>query len=259
MNYHYQVTTFRAKQLQKLRNVTMHSPTLIQVLSGSKRLYWKEDAVALTHQRFLLCPASSSLSFENMPEKGPFLSRVFSFHHLPTESMMQLSYEHQGSSDSPLLKHNKALLASLDALTSFDLSTMSSETQILWLMPLYQQLAEKGALQLLFPSQEASLSHKLSRYLALSPGESHPLEEVADKFAMSRATLIRKLKQEGLQYRELLAEVRLNHALHLMQSTPWSTLNLAQMCGYQSEERFSQRFKNKFGITPKEYMKTVTG
>ncbi|MEF1175183.1 helix-turn-helix domain-containing protein, partial [Vibrio sinaloensis] len=63
----------------------------------------------------------------------------------------------------------------------------------------------------------------------------------------------------GLQYRELLAEVRLNHALHLMQSTPWSTLNLAQMCGYQSEERFSQRFKNKFGITPKEYMKTVTG
>jgi len=29
------------------------------------------------------------------------------------------------------------------------------------------------------------------------------------------------------------------------------------MCGYRSEERFSQRFKGKFGLTPKEYMKTV--
>ncbi|MDF5306862.1 AraC family transcriptional regulator, partial [Vibrio parahaemolyticus] len=32
---------------------------------------------------------------------------------------------------------------------------------------------------------------------------------------------------------------------------------LAQLCGYQSEGRFSQRFKGKFGLTPSEYIKTV--
>ena len=45
---------------------------------------------------------------------------------------------------------------------------------------------------------------------------------------MSRATLIRKLKLEGMQYREVLAEVRL-----------------------------SQRFKGKFSLSPSEYIKTV--
>ena len=56
---------------------------------------------------------------------------------------------------------------------------------------------------------------------------------------MSRATLIRKLKLEGMQYREVLAEVRLSHALYLMQNGEQNVTMLAQSCGYQSEGRFS--------------------
>ena len=74
---------------------------------------------------------------------------------------------------------------------------------------------------------------------------------------MSRATLIRKLKLEGMQYREVLAEVRLSHALYLMQNGQQNVAMLAQSCGYQSEGRFSQRFKGKFGLSPSEYIKTV--
>ncbi|WP_133160151.1 helix-turn-helix transcriptional regulator, partial [Vibrio cyclitrophicus] len=89
------------------------------------------------------------------------------------------------------------------------------------------------------------------------PDEKHPLESVAERFAMSRATLIRKLKLEGMQYREVLAEVRLSHALYLMQNGQQNVAVLAQSCGYQSEGRFSQRFKGKFGLSPSEYIKTV--
>lgn len=71
--------------------------------------------------------------------------------------------------------------------------------------------------------------------------------------------MIRKLRQEGVQYREVLAEVRLNHALRLMQEGHNNVAMIASLCGYQSEGRFSQRFKDKFGISPKGYVKTLDG
>ena len=42
-----------------------------------------------------------------------------------------------------------------------------------------------------------------------------------------------------------------------MQNGHYNVAMLAQLCGYQSEGRFSQRFKGKFGLTPSDYIKTV--
>ncbi|WP_261859148.1 helix-turn-helix domain-containing protein [Photobacterium sanguinicancri] len=257
MNNQYQVTIFRAEQLQQLRNVRIHSPSIIQIISGSKQLYWKESTIALSPSQLLLCEASACLSFENLPQKGHFLSRVFSFHCAPAEAMLTLSQSIASDLDAPMINADRALQSTLDALFSFELSQLSKETQTFLVMGLYQQLAERGVLHLLFPSANTRFSHRLSQYLSHSPGEDHPLESAADHFAMSRATLIRKLKHEGMQYRELLAEVRLNHALYLMQNEQCSVALLSQLCGYQSEERFSQRFKRKFGLTPSAYMKTL--
>ncbi len=51
--------------------------------------------------------------------------------------------------------------------------------------------------------------------------------------------------------------MRLSHALYLMLNGQHNVTMLAQSCGYQSEGRFSQRFKGKFGLSPSEYIKTV--
>lgn len=72
MSHQYRVTLFRAEQLQKLRNVKIHSPSIIQIITGSKRLFWKESALDLSHSELLLCEASASLSFENLPQKVSF-------------------------------------------------------------------------------------------------------------------------------------------------------------------------------------------
>ncbi|MEZ8687046.1 helix-turn-helix transcriptional regulator [Vibrio splendidus] len=257
MNHQYQVTIFRAEQLQKLRNVRILSPSIIQIITGSKRLFWKDSAAELSHSELLLCEASASLSFENMPHKGRFLSRVFSFQFQPSQGMLDLSEERSNDLGLPTVQADRSLQDSLNALFSLDIQSMSKETQQFWLQGLYQQLAEKGVLHRLFISSNVSFSQKLSHYLSHSPDEKHPLESVAERFAMSRATLIRKLKLEGMQYREVLAEVRLSHALYLMQNGQQNVAMLAQSCGYQSEGRFSQRFKGKFGLSPSEYIKTV--
>lgn len=44
--------------------------------------------------------------------------------------------------------------------------------------------------------------------------------------------LRRKLKQKGTQYRELLTEATMNHALNLMQTTHYSIAVLSTLCGY---------------------------
>ncbi|MFA0035654.1 helix-turn-helix transcriptional regulator [Vibrio sp. 10N.261.52.A1] len=257
MNHQYQVTVFRAEQLQKLRNVRILSPSIIQIITGSKRLFWKDSAAELTHSELLLCEASASLSFENMPHKGRFLSRVFSFHFQPTQAMLELSEQCAAEFEYLTLEADRSLQDTLNALFTFDRQSMSETTQQFWLQGLYQQLAEKGVLHRLFTRSNVSFSQKLSHYLSHSPDEKHSLEDVAERFAMSRATLIRKLKLEGMQYREVLAEVRLSHALYLMQNGQHNVTMLAQSCGYQSEGRFSQRFKGKFGLSPSEYIKTV--
>lgn len=257
MNHHYQVTPFRAGQSQKLRNVRIHSPGLVQILTGSKKLFWRDSAQELSATQLLLCEPAASLSFENLPYKGSFSSRMFSFHYVPEKSMLTLSRQHASRDYSPLLESDIALHDTLNALCRFNLDTMTQTTQTYWLLGLYQQLAERGVLHYLFPDSELRFSQKLSRYLSQSPSNKHSLQSIAERFAMSRATLIRKLKQEGTQYREILAEVRLNHALGLMQTGDHNVAMLAQLCGYQSEGRFSQRFKAKFGLTPREYIKTL--
>ncbi|MBY7806261.1 AraC family transcriptional regulator [Vibrio fluvialis] len=259
MNHQYQITVFRAGQQQPLRNVRIHSPSLIQITAGSKRLFWQDETSELGATQILLCSSGMSLSFENMPHKGRFSSRMFSFFCTPPPAMLELSLRNAEQGTSFMLFHDAALRDTLNALYAFDRQTLSAETQQYWVLGLYQQLAERGVLHHLFATSQDSLTQKLSRYLSHSPSHDHLLDDVARHFAMSRATMIRKLRQEGVQYREVLAEVRLNHALRLMQEGHSNVALIASLCGYQSEGRFSQRFKDKFGISPKGYVKTLDG
>ncbi|MCL9780223.1 helix-turn-helix transcriptional regulator [Vibrio sp. S4M6] len=253
----YQVTRFRAEQLQKLRNVKAHSPSIIQVLSGSKKLYWHDNSMIISNTSLLLCGAATSLNFENQPHNGYFSSKVFSFFCQPTEALLSLSQSILTKNTVPIIKSDKALLNMLNALSELGKSDLSGETQTFLLMALYQHLAEKGVLHYLFASNQLTLSQKVSHYLSFSPAKPHTLTSIAATFAMSRATFIRHLNKEDIQFRELLTDVRLNHALNLMQKEKMPVSILAQLCGYQSESRFSQRFKAKFGVTPREYMNTL--
>ena len=148
-----------------------------------------------------------------MPHKGRSFREYSAFNSNHLKGCLDLSEERSNDLGLPTVKANRNLQDSLNALFSFDTQSMSKETQQFWLQGLYQQLAEKGVLHRLFASANVSFSQKLTHYLSHSPDEKHPLESVAERFAMSRATLIRKLKLEGMQYREVLAEVRLSHAL----------------------------------------------
>jgi len=74
--------------------------------------------------------------------------------------------------------------------------------------------------------------------------------EMGRELAMSEATLRRRLTQERVRFEELLIDVRMHHALMLVQTTDWSITLIAQACGYKSRARFSERFQQRFGYLP---------
>ncbi|MDX1805181.1 MAG: AraC family transcriptional regulator ligand-binding domain-containing protein [Alcanivorax sp.] len=88
-----------------------------------------------------------------------------------------------------------------------------------------------------------------NRLLELEP--AYPtLEQMADQLAMSRRTLIRKLKAEGTSYQELLDEVRQELALWYLRETGEPVEQIAERLGYQDTSNFSRTFRRWFGCTP---------
>jgi AraC-like DNA-binding protein len=74
--------------------------------------------------------------------------------------------------------------------------------------------------------------------------------QVAERLAMSEATLRRRLNAEGTGFVELLADVRMSHAMTLLQSTDRPVAHIASAVGYESASRFAIRFRERFGFAP---------
>lgn len=82
------------------------------------------------------------------------------------------------------------------------------------------------------------------------------LKDVAEKFYINPSHLTRIMKSRlGLSFIEYLTELRLNHAIKILETAENDVLiyEVAKMVGYNSQHYFSRIFKNKTGFSPKEY------
>lgn len=253
----YKVTRYKAHQLQSLRNVKMHSPSIIQIQSGSKRLYAKTSVTSLSPSTYLLCKAGESLSFENAPLTGYFQSNVYSFYLSPDEDVLRVSQSQQSQITSGVVDRNSSIDVTLGSLSGYNVNKLSFASQTIAVKLLYQQLAELGVLHYLFPEQQLNFSTRVADHVSITPGDANSIEQISAKFGVSKATFIRRLAKEGVRYRDLLVEVRLNTALSLMQEGIEDMHILANRCGYASATRFNQRFKTIFGLTIKDYIASV--
>ncbi len=268
---------------QALRNVPVHSPSIFAIKQGRKLMSWHEESLDIRGGDWLIAAADSQLTFINEPHHQQFSSVQISFLQPPSQALMDEIEGHtreekkvenkevskrdvlssvnleSSSIQSPKLSANSQLNFALELLLNMQGQGLSTQVQRYYLNGFYQQLMEVGCLDKLFPGDSQSLRQRLSRYLAQSPGAEHHIEQVCQFFSMSKSTLTRHLTLEGTSFREVLAEVRMLHGLTLMQKKTYRQVDLALLCGYQSESRFSQRFAKQFGITPKHYMSTVRG
>ena len=89
------------------------------------------------------------------------------------------------------------------------------------------------------------------QYLAAAPLDMAPdLPQAARTLGFSGRTLKRRLQEEGVSYRMLLAEVRGRQANELLADGTLSLTQIAERMGFSDLSSFSQAYKRWFGVAP---------
>ncbi|WP_064791625.1 helix-turn-helix domain-containing protein [Shewanella woodyi] len=253
------VHAFKSSQPQALRDVPIYIPSIVVVQAGAKLLSWQSDTLTFEKGTWLFAHAEQSLTFINHPANFAFRSIQICFLSPPSSAIMASIAAERGRNltKSPKVASNRKLDFALKLLIAMQELDFTEQTQQHYLDAFYQILLEAGLLLLLFPGADLSMRERVCRFLSNEPAKAHSIDGLCKHLGQSRSTLTRRLADESTSYRELLSETRMLHALSLMQARPYKQLELALACGYQSETRFSQRFFKQFGLTPKQYMKTL--
>ena len=58
------------------------------------------------------------------------------------------------------------------------------------------------------------------------------------------------MQEEGVSLREVLTDIRMTHAMGLLQSSNMSVSAIAASAGFESQSRFAIRFRSRFGFPP---------
>ena len=106
-----------------------------------------------------------------------------------------------------------------------------------------------------FGNQEQSFITKMNDIINLNVEDpKFSVEELAEKLNVSRVQLYRKVKAIiGINISDHINNVKLEKAAELLKSNTMNISEIAYSLGFSSPNYFSTAFKNKFGISPKEY------
>jgi AraC-like DNA-binding protein len=79
------------------------------------------------------------------------------------------------------------------------------------------------------------------------------VDAIAEKLGVSRQTLYRNLKAEGVTFEQVLDELRHRMALHYLSGKKTSLNDIAYLVGFADPTSFSRAFKRWTGKSPSEY------
>ena len=98
------------------------------------------------------------------------------------------------------------------------------------------------------------LVYKAVEYVGLHFNEGINLEKMAYDLCISKYVLSRMFaKTFHCNFNKYVNEVRLNHAVTLLESFNETITNIALDAGFESQRTFNRAFKEKFKMTPREY------
>lgn len=94
-------------------------------------------------------------------------------------------------------------------------------------------------------------------YLLLTLQEPHDINSLAEYASMSRRTLTRHFtKATGMSVVEWITAARLHRSQGLLENMDLPVEQVAEQAGFQSAATFRLQFREKFGVSPREWRKT---
>ncbi len=82
------------------------------------------------------------------------------------------------------------------------------------------------------------------------------VDKISSELNMSRRTLARKLKDEGVSFQDLVEQTKKNLSKNYLQQNDISINDIAYMLGFSETSAFSRAFKRWFGDNPQSFRKT---
>ena len=236
---------------QRIVNVPIVKPLLICVLDGSKKL-GSQGEVDCPSGSFVMLSNHAGINMRNIPSDAEYLALIVEFDYddfgcLPPKAGKTQPFV-QGAMD-PVFE--KTLLQFVEWSAFAPPALWAARRR-----EILQLLYHLGYQQVSTVVEPPSLSHKVHGIVSADPATELHADVLAARLALSESTLRRKLAAEGTSLQAIKDRARLGFGLHLVQTTFDPIGRVAERCGYQSQSRFTDKFKQHFGLTPTELRRT---
>lgn len=236
---------------QKLLNVPIAKPLLIVVLSGNKELGVDKELTCHSGE-FIFLSDSPSINMRNIPKGKEYFALLIEFDYQDFNGL-QIN-----ASNKKEYLIGKTTLDLESCLKQFVEVSLWAPKQ-LWSLrkrEIISLLCHLGYEEILSMLGSFKIKDRLHEMFINQGFRELTIENICEQLTMSESTLRRKLKLEGTSVQDIKDQARLGLALHLLQTSSNSIGMIADTCGYQSQSRFTERFKRRFGLTPSELRKT---
>lgn len=238
---------------QTILNVPIVKPLLIFVLDGCKKLGANGD-VQCVNGRFVFLSNGTKIDMRNIAENDEYFALLIEFDYTDFSC---LNYKAVNINVEPyFLGEITPLLEG--ALQQF-IEWAAFAPAELWHIrrqELLQTLFHLGYTQVCSIAGAPSLSAKVHAIISTDLTYDWTMDVITQKLAMSESTIRRKLTAEGTSLQAVKDSARLSFGLHQVQSTFQPINHIAEQCGYLSQSRFTNKFKQLFGVTPSALRKT---
>ncbi len=244
-------SVYTSMKEQRLLNVPIAKPILIVVLNGDKELGINNELICHSGN-FIFLSDGPSINMRNIPKSEEYFALLIEFDY---EDFKGLPVSASHTKDYCIGKTTSDLERCLQQFVEVSLWAPKQ----LWSLrkrEIILLLCHMGHEEILSLLGGPQIKNRLHEMFISQGFNALTIALICEQLAMSESTLRRKLKSEGTSVQEIKDQARLGLALHLLQTSSGSIGVIADQCGYQSQSRFTERFKRRFGLTPSELRKT---
>jgi AraC-like DNA-binding protein len=245
--------TIVAVREYRLKAFSCDTPLLVLPLAGLKRLRLGGQCFECTRASFLMVHRGLSFDVENIPDNDtPYraLAVAFPWRLLDLARSMLARQPRQVSAavgDISKGDFNSVRPALIEYLEADPHNPVALDHRALGLLLALAQAGHDAFLN----AGDPSFAARVRCMIAAAPARDWDSSQLEASLCVSGATLRRRLQEEGTSFRALLLDVRLHHALFMLQTSVRRPVKaVAQACGYRSVPSFSRAFADRFGVEP---------
>ena len=259
---HHYISIYNAYKPQEIHHVPFNQPTLLLVASGHKEVRINNTDLSIKQGELLILPPDTTIWIGNYPDqKSEYVGLAIRFDQKALKHFRLIYGSYLDQWDVSVKWHKKSpetILSLLSQMIAWEKSYPSDIQLILHRqVELLLLLAQEGLIGNILLNEHPSWKLRVSQLLLMNPARSWQLKDVCLHLGISESSLRRKLLKEKSSFRELLEETRLSVGLSLLLETTQAIGQVADAVGYQSQSRFGERFKIRFGLTPSDLRRTL--